>query len=563
MRPQMKLFKCILFLAVIFLFASCKTRHPATDIIIVDDPQQMDAKISENIKEALLFAGDNSGKINDTIQLSQFDLTNEYYEKNDFQNLWSKEEIELPIADSLFQFITNAATFGLYKSDYHFKELDSLRYKIANDSFVRRDAIAWTKIDIMFTDAFMHISKDLKEGRLVPDSVSITKNKNFTDSFFIKNLQLVKNKTNVSRVFTAMEPTIKDYEFLRNSLQDFTKTMDTTRYIFINYPYKDTAVFKRSVIKRLQQSGFATNANQSNDTSEFINLVEKYQKVNGLKVDGKPGKQVISSLNLNDREKFRRIAITLDRYKLLPTLPSNYIWANIPEYYLKVIDNDSIILRSKIIVGKPSTRTPVLTSSISDMVTYPKWTIPESIIRKDILPQLKSDPGYLARKGFSLVDSKGETVDPWSVDWTKYNKGIPWNVVQGSGDDNALGIFKFNFNNPYSVYLHDTNQRYLFSNKDRALSHGCVRVQNWQSLSYFIARRDSTAMPEGKTPSYNEDSLKNWIVNKDRKRIIVKKPLPLYIVYYTCVADDSGKIVIYDDIYNEDGYLAKKYFSGK
>jgi murein L,D-transpeptidase YcbB/YkuD len=196
------------------------------------------------------------------------------------------------------------------------------------------------------------------------------------------------------------------------------------------------------------------------------------------------------------------------------------------------------------------------------MVIYPNWTIPESIIRKEILPALKTDPGYLYRKGFSLVDLKGDIVDPFTVDWSKYKKGIPWKIVQGSGDDNALGIFKFNFNNPYSVYLHDTNQRYLFNNTDRALSHGCVRVQNWQALAFYIARKDSLATKEGHTPAYNTDSLKTWIANKDRKTVMVKKRLPLYIEYFTC-EEKNNKIVVYNDIYNEDEELALKYFANK
>ena len=135
-------------------------------------------------------------------------------------------------------------------------------------------------------------------------------------------------------------------------------------------------------------------------------------------------------------------------------------------------------------------------------------------------------------------------------------------MVQGSGDDNALGIFKFNFNNPYSVYLHDTNQRYLFQNSNRALSHGCVRVQKWEALAYFIARSDSAAMEEGKTISYNADSIQSWIANKSRKRIMVKNRLPLYIEYFTCDTK-NGKIVFYNDIYNEDRDLSRKYFAGK
>jgi murein L,D-transpeptidase YcbB/YkuD len=160
-----------------------------------------------------------------------------------------------------------------------------------------------------------------------------------------------------------------------------------------------------------------------------------------------------------------------------------------------------------------------------------------------------------------LVDLDGETVDPYSVDWMKFKKGIPWKIIQGSGDDNALGIFKFNFNNPYSVYLHDTNQRYLFSKKNRAISHGCVRVQNWKQLAFYIAQQDSIAT-EGKKLSYNTDSINTWISNKSRKRIMVKKRVPLFIKYFTCEGKND-EIIFYDDVYNEDKLLALKYFSDK
>ena len=106
--------------------------------------------------------------------------------------------------------------------------------------------------------------------------------------------------------------------------------------------------------------------------------------------------------------------------------------------------------------------------------------------------------------------------------------------MQASGDDNALGILKFNFSNPFSVYLHDTNQRYLFKNAARALSHGCVRVQQWQELAFFIARNDSLNLQPGDSLRYNTDSIKNWLAKKEKKRIVVKNGIPLFIAYFSC-----------------------------
>ena len=194
------------------------------------------------------------------------------------------------------------------------------------------------------------------------------------------------------------------------------------------------------------------------------------------------------------------------------------------------------------------------------MITYPQWTIPTSIIVKEILPAVKKDPGYLQRKGFSLVDKNGDEVDPYTVDWAKYSKGIPYKVVQGSGDDNALGILKFNFSNKYAVYLHDTNQRYLFGLVSRALSHGCVRVQEWDELANYIIRNDSlNATGRNFTKG---DSLHHWLQKKEKHSIPVRNRIPLFIRYFTCEGRDGG-IFFYDDIYGDDKKMQSRYFADK
>jgi murein L,D-transpeptidase YcbB/YkuD len=198
------------------------------------------------------------------------------------------------------------------------------------------------------------------------------------------------------------------------------------------------------------------------------------------------------------------------------------------------------------------------------MITYPQWSVPQSIIVKEFLPELKKDPGYLAKKGFSLLNMKNEEVDPFFVDWSKYKLGIPYKIVQGSGDDNALGIMKFNFPNKYAVYLHDTNQRYLFAQSTRAFSHGCVRVQEWQKLSNYILQNDSTYITSQVSNSSftRSDSVSTWLVKKEKHFIPVKFRIPLFIRYFTCEGKD-GKIVFYDDVYEEDHKLRERYFAGK
>jgi murein L,D-transpeptidase YcbB/YkuD len=264
---------------------------------------------------------------------------------------------------------------------------------------------------------------------------------------------------------------------------------------------------------------------------------------------------------MSDRERFIRIAISMDKYKMLPEqMPGKYVWVNLPGYYMQLIQDDSVKILSKIICGKPLTKTPQLTSAISEMITYPQWTVPTSIIVKEILPGVKKNPGYIEKKGFSLIDKEGNEVDPYAVDWTKYTKGIPYRVVQGSGDANALGILKFNFNNKYAVYLHDTNQRYLFGQTTRDLSHGCVRVQEWRSLANYILYNDSLF-----TSGHNytkKDSMRVWLNKKEKHSIPVRDRIPVYIRYFTADGKD-GNIIFYDDIYGEDKLLKQKYFANK
>ncbi len=551
----------ILFVPVLFFFVACNNHKTIKEKEIVKTPEKMDDQVTDNIKSILDYAGSSGGKINDSVELREFKIVNAFYIKNNFKGVWSKTERWDPLADSMFQFIEKSKYYGLYPEDYHFEELKKLRLKIASDSLARMDAVAWTKADLMLTDAFMKTLKDLKEGRLLDDSVSIISKKNATESFFIPNLKQAFKSENLTATFDSVEPKNIYYVSLKEMLPDFVDNMDTKRYLYINFPYIDTLQFYKDLHKRLVQSGIASDSTELPDSVTLSKEVKKYQKKHKLTADGKPGQETVNTLNSYDYEKFRRIAVTLDRYKQLPALPEKYLMVNIPAFELKVWDNDSVAVESKVIVGKPTTPTPLLTSAISNMVTYPNWTIPESIIKKDILPALKVDPGYLASKGFVLVDYKGNSVDPYKVKWAKYKNGIPWKVVQQSGYENALGIFKFNFSNPYYVYLHDTNQRYLFANSYRALSHGCVRVQNWEALAFYIAKNDSIAS-NGRRLGYNADSIKTWIANQDRKTIMVKKRLPLYIEYFTCEAKKDG-IVFYNDIYNSDQFLEEKYLADK
>lgn len=495
--------------------------------------------------------------------LKQSDHAARLYTQNSFTAFWMGRKTWLPIGDSLFVFIKEAELFGLFPEDYHLKSINEIRDKFITDSLGktdRNDAALWAKADMLMTDAIIQIINDIKLGRLPNDSVSLRKDSTLTTDFIQAQFNAILTK-GLYQTIHNLEPKQPEYVLLRSGIKKFLETADYRAFTIVPYPEKNVAKFKQLLQKRLYEGGYLSNDSTIADSAQLAAAVKLFQQAKGITIDGVAGEGTVRMLNSNDREKFIRIAISLDKYKLLPEeMPAQYIWVNTSANYLQLMNGTNVELLSKVICGKPKTRTPLLNSAVSVIITYPQWVPPPSIVGKEILPAVKKNPGYLSRKGFSLLDSKGNEVDPYSVDWSKYSRGVPYRIVQGSGDANSLGIMKFYFDNNYSVYLHDTNQRYLFSNAMRSLSHGCVRVQEWKQLAFYLLRNDSIS---NRGTNYTRiDSVQSWLSKKQKRNISIKNKMPLFIRNVTCEGR-NGSILFYDDIYGEDKMIRERYFATK
>lgn len=530
----------------------------------VETPDEIDTRAGALISDYLDKALSDSGRVNGSFVLFQPELVRAVYEKRGYTTQWSEKDSLFPAGDSLLRFIHEARNYGLFPENYHRPLLDSLKRRLGTMGG-KWDAVTWGETDILLTDAFIQTLHDVKLGRLPADSISGRTDSVLAEGLVTDQFDFLLRGKSMTAIVSQLEPQHDGYKKIREAIPSFlAKAQFDKVWTRVPYPVKDSVLYRTTLFKRLQEEGLIPDTLIEVENSLLVPALKKFQKENGLTDDGKMGAQTAQRLNSSDNDRFLQLAITLDRYKLLPAeLPEKYLWVNIPAYQLTLVDKGEVVLESRVVVGKPITRTPVLTSAISQMITYPQWTIPTSIIVKEILPGLKRDPGYLQKKGYSLINGEGEEVDPFTVDWSKYSKGIPYKVVQGSGDDNALGVLKFNFNNKYSVYLHDTNQRYFFSRAERSLSHGCVRVQSWKELADFILRNDSLQAVEKNTRNYlPADSLSKWLINKEKHTIAVRNRLPVFIRYYTCTARD-GELVFFDDIYQEDALLKKHYISAK
>jgi murein L,D-transpeptidase YcbB/YkuD len=480
------------------------------------------------------------------------------YKDANYEPLWIKDEGLTNNGQTLITFIRNARSYGLIPEAYNLQKITSQYNKLQLDSLwenERKNPKNWARIDILLTDAFLSISRNLDRGYIPLDSLS--KDATYSAAKYKEALINTRKTDNLLQILESFEPKSKSYQDLKKLLPNFLSAADfSKKYTFIDYPITNKNKFVAQIIKRSKEENLLPNDVTNLDSIELSNLVKRIQEKKNLEIDGKYGRQLILALNNTDSEKFLKIVINMDRLRRnREEYPNRYLWVNLPSFYLQVFENGETKIESKVIIGKPNTRTPLITSKINQITTYPTWTIPTSIISKEILPNIKKNNNYLNRKGYSIFDASGQKVNPDSVNWSSYEKGIPFKVVQPGGDANSLGIMKFNFPNKYSVYLHDTNQRSLFNNSFRSLSHGCVRVQNWDSLYQYIILSDKRANDDDiASNGVLVDSVKTWLNAKKRRTVSIVNELPIYIRYYTA-ASKNGKIEFYEDVYGEDNKI--------
>lgn len=245
-----------------------------------------------------------------------------------------------------------------------------------------------------------------------------------------------------------------------------------------------------------------------------------------------------------------KVVVNLERLRWEPAADSLYLVANIPSQTLQVVRGSAVIKTHRIVVGKPATPTPELASRISYFQTAPEWRVPASIATREMLPQLRRDPDYLADHDLRLYDLSGKRVDARRVNWrTVTPENFPYQIRQAPSDDNALGNLVFRFANDHDVYLHDTNARKAFAQPQRLLSHGCIRLQRPEELAAFLLQRDG-----GKDAGRRLDRMQESIDSNDPQVFSLRYGLPILVRYQTCDVE-GNQLRCLPDVYGRDQAL--------
>lgn len=280
--------------------------------------------------------------------------------------------------------------------------------------------------------------------------------------------------------------------------------------------------------------------------------VKRFQWRHGLTQDGVAGKKTVAAMNVPVEARIKQMLLNMERRRWMPDdLGERYVFVNMADFELKVVDGPRTVHDTRVVVGTPYHRTPVFSAMMTYVVLNPYWNITPSIARNEILPKLRKDVSYLERNNIVVLSDWSEgavPVDPRTVDWSRVSsRSFPYKLRQEPGDQNALGRIKFMFPNPYNIYLHDTPARQLFRETVRSFSHGCIRVEHPIELGALLLQADG----------WTKEKLDAAIATGEQKVITLRQPIPVHLTYLTAWVNKDGSVHFRDDIYGRDKLLAE------
>jgi len=300
--------------------------------------------------------------------------------------------------------------------------------------------------------------------------------------------------------------------------------------------------------KRLIISGDLADDKATGPFDDVVaEAIKRFQVRHGLAATATVTPRTLAALNVPVQKRIKQLEASLERLENINfAFGPRYVVVNLPATFAEAVENDQVVRRYRVIVGKTEKPSPTLTAEITSVNLNPTWTVPSSIAKTEISAHMRKDPGYLARMHMDVLDAHDNPIDPHSVDWSGTHTPN-FTVRQQNGAFNALGAVKIDMPNPYSVYMHDTNQRNLFSDDYRFDSHGCSRVDNVRDLAAWLLQEDM--------PKWNRAAIDAAISTGARQDIALPKKVPVAWIYLTAWMTRDQTIQFRNDIYAQDEQL--------
>jgi len=483
-----------------------------------------------------------------------------FYRERNFQLGWFKNHELVPQAAKMLDIIAKAGEEGLDPKDYQIKDFDTLfeEFKKNRKDSVKRNELE-KQIDVALSGTYFNWASDYYRGLVVPkENKEIEWDVKRNKIKLHKALLTVLGERESKYPYADFAPLHPEYTRLKKAFAKYRAIKakggwKTVQDVTLKPGQNSPAV----AALRSRFSVLADTAGNNTSTVYDQNLVasvKAFQQQVGLNPTGIVDADTRRELNVPVDARLRQIVINMERWRWIPkSFEADYLMVNIPEYRLHVFEKGQERMNMNVIVGKTLNQTPIFSDRMEYVVLAPYWNVPINILKNEYASKFAANPGLVETLNMEVVTSKGDPVDPGSIDWMSVDEGN-WKYIlrKKPGPKNDLGDVKFIFPNTNDIYLHDTPHDQLFSQAKRGFSHGCVRVEKPIQLATYLLRN---------VPGWDQSKIQSTIAVGEEKFVPLKQKLPVYLVYFTAWADDAGNVSFRDDIYGHDKVLASQYFS--
>ena len=472
------------------------------------------------------------------------------YEERGFQPIWLRNGVLNQQGRELVDELTNSYRDGLDPGEY----LGGVR----GFSEQKIDDSEATNLELALSNAFLTLGYDLFSGVTTPsvtDPNIVIKRKPLN----AKQWLIGAADNGAPAMFRALRPSHPQYAQLRQMLAGYRSLLlrggwpEISKGGTLKPGMNDPRVSEMRANLTARGYDSLEVAEPTIYDDGLTEVVKHFQKRHGLDADGVAGPATFRALNVTAETRVDQLAINLERWRWLPReLGKNHVLVNQAGYELFMNQNGKTIDRRRVIVGKPFHQSPMFSDEIIYAEFNPTWTVPTSIAGKEMLPKIRDNPNYLEARGYKLYTSwnaSAKPANPYAIDWSTVSSNrFPYRIVQGPGPKNALGQVKFIFPNKFSVYLHDTPARSLFSRTGRAFSHGCIRVDKPLDFARKIYSLQGGINPK---------KINGIVKSKKQTRVNLKRKLPVHLAYFTAWINEDGIPLFFEDVYKRDRLVGK------
>jgi Uncharacterized protein conserved in bacteria len=449
----------------------------------------------------------------------------------------------------LLNYICHVNQQGLQPNDYHLDLIEKYLGKMQPDTLTDKEDMM--KLDVLLSDAFMLLGSHLYYGKVdqEKEGVDWKMQRKEPDLRLDLKLEEALAKNDVANELNMLAPRYCSYWMMKKELAFFLE-LDEHSWPSIKCDLAIKPGESNPLVPIIRQRLMKLRYKLSDSISmisdvEFVKQLKIFQNDWGLNSDGVIGKTTFEVLNSVPGNLINKLKVNMERFRWLPLqLTEKYIIVNIANFELDLIKGADTLISMRAIVGKERRKTPVFNDRMTYIVFNPTWTVPRTILREDVIPELLKGPGYLEKNNMKLLRNDGSELAYSEIDWSKISlDNFPYLVRQNPGPANALGRVKFMFPNSDNVYIHDTPSRGYFAREDRALSSGCVRVEKPFDLAVLLL---------SDTPDWVSTRIRDTMKQDKEETVRLKTPVDVMLIYLTAWTNGKDRIQFRKDVYQID-----------